>query len=167
MKPDHGNISTIVTGGPAPMAQRTTNATSWCKSWSRGFWLIRMRLRNFMAETTKMMHVHKIHISNRLPNRMFSTAFEMLPATLRKVAITRERTASRFWRNWTRKKSWDGLSLRETLYRGSFRAGAKLARWFSPPYSPIFHTPFSRKAGMVWRRAALVVAGAERPLFRM
>ena len=60
-----------------------------------------------MAETTKMMHVHKIHISNRLPNRMFSTAFEMLPATLRKVAITRERTASRFWRNWTPEKVMD------------------------------------------------------------
>ena len=28
---------------------------------------------------------------------------------------------------------------------------------------PIFHTPFSRKAGMVWRRAALVTAGAESP----
>ena len=33
--------------------------------------------------------------------------------------------------------------------------------------SPIFHTPFSRNAGMVWRRAALVVAGADRPRRRM
>ena len=48
-----------------------------------------------------------------------------------KVAMTRERTASRFWRNWTRRKSRAPLPMRNALSRPFFNL-----RKASPLYRP-------------------------------